>query len=687
MTTDNLSIRTHIQRSSTVATACSPWFVLIAAGYLLRVAVMPLMGQHDVMFMAWQAHYLAQGHLNLYAYLHRTFGDIVVQRVPPWAPYPYGYYTLTAAWQVLLDRIGLISLQGWDRIWEVAHPARSVFLFKLAYLPFDFAIGCLLLWAGGGRRGMMAWALWAWSPIALYTPFLMGQNDIYATACMVAGLCAATCSLKCGQTTMARVWPDRWALLAALLLGIGSTLKIFPLLLLPPLALLLSDRWRFRLAFVGLGSLVFTIGALPFINTPAFVQSVLMNQEGGAIFREVQFFSRAAPLFLVVYMALLMVLSVRSRPATQADDVWLVGLIVLGALFLMVSTVLYWLIWLVPLLVIVGSRNRSLLCARLVLELAFVGILFTQHRELAVALPLHLSPEFSLPNLYAAMSVTHPILAQGAARIWAATGGAYIASLVMTLGWAAWLLWKREMPGQGASRHKVGPLLAIIPALTLFAGLTANVHVARNMVFRFARLSWDSTLTLSTENQVVTEIVASELPLVTGVVLRASSNAGSGARLQVCLYPAGDARTQSPLACATGGLVNEAGTQYLYVLFAQPVRLEHGCSYALRIQLETPDTTVLLPYSTSGGTGTQVQFADKESPGTLDYSFLRPFSARTAFGALVLRDIGGDPWLVLLMVATALASIAMVALIWARWEYARYQVVYPCSTVVAGEQE
>ena len=118
----------------------SPWFWVVLAGYLLRIALMPLSGQNDVMFMPWMSRYVAQGHFNLYAFLYEKYGEIVMHRPGVWAAYPYGFYGLTAAWLWLLDKLGLVDLAGWEGVWQVVHSARMVFLFKLAYLPFDLGI-------------------------------------------------------------------------------------------------------------------------------------------------------------------------------------------------------------------------------------------------------------------------------------------------------------------------------------------------------------------------------------------------------------------------------------------------------------------------------------------------------------------------------------------------------------------
>ena len=131
------------------------------------------------------------------------------------------------------------------------HPARLVFLFKLAYLPFDLSIG-YMLHRLSGRIGL---ALWAWSPAAIYTPFMMGQNDVYATAFAVMGVYTASKALLPHTSTPTRSsWrPANLSILSAIFLGLGSIFKLFPLFLLPPLILILEKKAGARLLMLAVG--------------------------------------------------------------------------------------------------------------------------------------------------------------------------------------------------------------------------------------------------------------------------------------------------------------------------------------------------------------------------------------------------------------------------------------------------
>jgi hypothetical protein len=232
----------------------SHWFWAIFTGYILRVLLMPITGQHDVLFMPWMTHFINQGNWNLYAFLYQEFGDIVMHRPGVWAPYPYGYYLFTAGWLEILERTNLIEFVNWNHTWGIPYPARYVFLFKAIYIPFDLAIG-YVLYRICGRIGLL---LWAWSPTAIYTPFMMGQNDVYVTTFAVAGVYAASkVTLVANKNQSTLTWlPDKWAMIACILLGIGSAFKIYPLLLIPPIILMIEPRWQQRFALFSLSCII-----------------------------------------------------------------------------------------------------------------------------------------------------------------------------------------------------------------------------------------------------------------------------------------------------------------------------------------------------------------------------------------------------------------------------------------------
>lgn len=635
-------------------TGKSPWLWLIVSGYLLRISLMPVTGQHDVMFMAWQTHFITTGHTNLYAYLYERFGDVVMNRPAVWAPYPYGFYAFTSLWLTLIERIGLVELTDWNMVWELAHPARIVFLLKLAYLPFDILIGYILYLSGQGRRGRLLWALWAWSPTAIYTPFMMGQNDVYAAAFMTAGLYSAEWAIRFPRSPGRPL--GKWALLSVLFLGAGATFKTFPLLLIPVVSLLLTDGWRQRFGLMCLGGSVFGLLTLPFLTTPAFLDGVLLNPEGLQLFRESHLFGYPVPLFFVSYAALLIYLSSKITP-TVHNEVWTAGLVSLALIFFFVPTPLYWLIWITPLFVVsVGYKGLRAFVAWVVLQLGFSILLLNQHPELGIALPVHLSDEFNIPNLSTTMSLTQPLIQRGLAHLWLLMNSAIVAALGIVLWYVPSSIREEEGTVQAFCHCKKTPVI-VSSVLVMFLGLGLNLYLARNLVSRNNWLEWDQ-LTVSSENPTVWQTFIPEFVPVTGVRLRILNASDSAACLQACLIRK-DGSDERELACSSANISQQVENQSLYFLFDNPLLLELDRVYALRFHLETPGATITFPYS-ADRSDMQVQSNDTTIAGTMDISILRPFSIRNALKTLVVQNIGRDICLLSLMVITGVISTLLI---------------------------
>jgi hypothetical protein len=635
----------------------SPWFWLIVAGYLLHVLIMPVTGQHDVMFMPWMSHFINQGHLNLYSFLYENFGEVVMHRPGVWAPYPYGFYALTAVWLNLLDKAGAVNLAAWDSIWQVAYPARHVFLFKFPYLVFDLFIG-YILYRTGGR---VALALWAWSPAALYTPFMMGQNDIYATAFAAAGVYAASRSSRTSaQAQSVQICSlDKWAILSSILLGIGATFKSFPLFLLPPLAIVTGKNWKSRAFLMSLGCLVFGIFALPFITTPAYVQGVLLNPEATKIFRQIQFFGVSVAPFLVSYVILLGLLIARQDQLDSARDAWFISLATMALLFIWVPAPFYWLIWITPLLIGVVYKSRMFLLAWFMLQIAFAFIPLAEHRELGVALAIHLSDMFNVPNLPTTLEVAHPVLSQVFSSIWPLVNSFLLASLLLA-SWYALRALGRQYKHCSYSFKTI--ILGVMPTLLLLSGLAVNVYLARNLVSRNNYYSWEEHILSSPEDLLVQELEPLENK-ATGMRLR-FTEASPGAVLKVCLYGSVDL-DQEPMGCISKNASEQVENQVLYFLFDNTPFLESGNALAAKIQLETSGTTVALPYSTVN-TERKLKFNNMDSTGTLDLSVLSPFSVREAFQSLVVENVLRDGLLLLLMGVTGALVFMFMAVLFSK---------------------
>ncbi|MBV7337934.1 hypothetical protein KFU94_58830 [Chloroflexi bacterium TSY] len=572
-------------------------------------------------------HFINEGHLNLYAYLHERFGEVVMQRPGVWAPYPYGFYALTSIWMELLDRAGAIDLSGWASIWKVPRPARSIFLFKLLYLPFDLAITLMLL----RSLGRTASLLWVWAPAAIYTPFMMGQNDIYATTFTVAAVFAAQKAIQ----TITIPHPTstrsgrRWMVQCALFLGIGATFKVYPLLLLPPLLLVMTTSWRMRLLLFCIGCSPFVLSVLPFLTTHTFIHGVLFNPEGIGLLRTIPLFGKSVSPFAVSYFILLgALISIDHTVRDLKDDkiVWCITLVVLALLFLWTPTPFYWLIWITPFLCAVVDQERRSWLPWLTMQMAFALTLFGQHRELGVALSLHLSPFFNMPNLLTTLDIAHPTIAHLVHQIWPAVNSLWVAGLLM----AMWHGSARMIVGRTISSLKPVDLrkLILVPCIVMFGGLALNLLLARTFVSQNNWLTWQN-YTLTAGGSIAQEVKPA-METISGVRLRLVEANGVGT-LRTCLLHQSISDMPS-LSCSRESTARQVENGFVYFPFLESVSISTGEIVQVEVTVETDQTNITLPYGEfRTESPTELIMNGQSINGSLDLSLLYVFNPLNAF--------------------------------------------------------
>ncbi|MDT8306101.1 MAG: hypothetical protein RRC07_09210 [Anaerolineae bacterium] len=607
------------------------------------------------MFMPWMTQFINHGHLNLYAFLYDQYGEVVMHRPGVWAPYPYGFYGLTAAWLAFLQNLSLIDLSGWNSPWQVAHPAAAVFLFKTAYLPFDLAIA-YVLHSVSGRKGL---ALWAWSPAAVYTPFMMGQNDIYATAFAVMGTFAAAKSMGASRSDYERdrrIRPaDRWRAVASIFLGIGATFKTYPLLLLLPTVLVMEANWWKRVIYLLLGSSVFLVAALPFLSTPTFVDGVLFNREGIRIFNEVELSGRSVSPFVSTYV--LINIGVLMLARRESSQIWLATIVTLTSLFFWVSTPFYWLIWITPFLIAATRWQPKLGLAWFVLQVAFALQILTEHRELGAALPIHLSAWFNIPNLPTSLAIAHPNQFQAVvATLLPFINALLVASFVLALWHASRAM--LEYRTRNAATQKL-VRLSWLPTAIMFLGLGTNLYIGRNLVGYNNWYDWQQ-LTLKGD-ETATQRIEVKAGHITGMRLRLTE-APPSTILTLCTYSDNEAM-QTPLACVSQPISRSVENRVLYFMFSESLPLASSGELIIELSVEGPDAMVRLPYAEieSDTNRATLFFDDQQLSGTLDVSPLTSFQAGVALKELIVENILQDERLLLIFAAIALSTMLFLA--------------------------
>lgn len=196
----------------------------LGVGLAVRLLLMPFTVSGDLLAVYWRSH--------LIAYEGEVFGSYLVNMG--------AHYTHAAALR-LLGPLLPDAQQLWTSPWwwddnglapqlirefaSAPDAFQTLFALKLPYLAFDLAAGLVILALVARARPMAvrrAWIFWMLSPIGLYATYVFGRYEAFAVLFVVVALLAAE---------RERPW------LAALSLGVGVTMRTYPLMAIPVLAL------------------------------------------------------------------------------------------------------------------------------------------------------------------------------------------------------------------------------------------------------------------------------------------------------------------------------------------------------------------------------------------------------------------------------------------------------------------
>jgi hypothetical protein len=259
--------------------------------------------------------------------------------------------------------------------------SKDLFFLKLPYLIFDLGTA-FLLFRFFGKEKKKAWLavfLWLFNPAAWYTSFMIGQFDIIPTFLVLLSVYLAIRGR--GE-------------LAALSLGLGASLKVFPLLLLPVLVLVFGKNlWqKLKLGLIGLFPYFITV--LPFLRFASFRSTVLFsNQSQKMLFAQIPV-SGAEGIYLFIFGAVLIYLY--TMYLGKKEYLWQYYLWVLLLFFSLTHYHPQWFLWITPFLIwkLVENNFRHLFLF-LILFLCWLIVTFLFEPALSYALFSPLWPQLS----------------------------------------------------------------------------------------------------------------------------------------------------------------------------------------------------------------------------------------------------------------------------------------------------
>lgn len=272
-------------------------------GLLIRFLIMPFSFHgHDLFFIYYcPFKFLTSGAWDPYIFIKNNFSHAMHNIY-----FPPGVFLIIsgflAIFKIFLPRLAeffsLFELWNFQCQGNSMHYAniflncqlfRTLFVFKLPYLLFDFGIGWFLfkILRDKSNTAVFAYKLWMLNPLVLHSCYALGQLDIIPTFFVMAAIYAMY------------IKRNFWAMF---LLSLGVVVKTLPVLLLPVAILLSADTFkeRLKLSLIAL----FSIGAmfLPFYLSSGnmLFEAIFFSPGEGALPRQ--------NFFVFFYLTLLVLL-------------------------------------------------------------------------------------------------------------------------------------------------------------------------------------------------------------------------------------------------------------------------------------------------------------------------------------------------------------------------------------------
>lgn len=331
--------------------------IILILGILLRIILAFSTFHPDLKAFQLGGGVFSKGHiLDLYDY---TNPQVAVLNYPPLTYFFHGVFNF-----IFSNVLGLTIINDYlfeqPLVFDLLFNLHLV-LLKFPYLIFDIILAFLIAKLFDTEKDkFLAFTLWIFNPVNLYTTYMMGQYDIIPTFFVVASLVL----VKKGKLN-----------LAALILGLGIAFKIFPLLLLAPLALLGKSWWdKFKLGFFGLLSYFLTI--LPYLPSSSYRTNALAAEQLSKSFY-VNIPVSGGESILLFPMVIIIFYFIYIYRGDVSTNLWKHYLSILLIFLTLTHYHPQWFLWVSPLLIIelVKSQFKNLV-PLFILLLSFIASLF-----------------------------------------------------------------------------------------------------------------------------------------------------------------------------------------------------------------------------------------------------------------------------------------------------------------------
>lgn len=212
-------------------------------------------------------------------------------------------------------------------------------LLKLPYFFFDIAIAYLLMSLFKEKKEKMwIFGLWIFNPVNLYATYMVGQFDIIPTFLAVLALVLVFKNKE--RIEIYNMIPS------AILLGLGASFKIFPLLLIVPLAFVKKDWWG-RIVILATAGITYLVTAFPFILSAGFRRTALLaSQTTKSFYAQIPVSGGESIILFLAAVIFCYIAFLYAKNAT--DSLWKSFFIMLLVFFIFTHYHPQWLLWVMP---------------------------------------------------------------------------------------------------------------------------------------------------------------------------------------------------------------------------------------------------------------------------------------------------------------------------------------------------
>ena len=198
---------------------------------------------------------------------------------------PYGplYYYPMAAWLWIADVLSFVDVSAWTGPNDSSFKSFSTLLvLKVPNLVVYGLVGLVLARLQTDESGPDASLLWLANPAVILFTLMMGQNDAWTVLSLAVAVVLGLRALSGHELS---VFGYRLPLrsLALIALAVGGAIKLSPVLLIVPFALILGRTMWERIFLTGLGLLSFYLLIAPFLGSEYFREYGLFGQQAGQV--------------------------------------------------------------------------------------------------------------------------------------------------------------------------------------------------------------------------------------------------------------------------------------------------------------------------------------------------------------------------------------------------------------------